>query len=858
MKTPKWFGFVLAVMLATQVWAQVNVTGASWPAPGTAATAGNAGIQTLTGSGTLTYVAAPASDLWPGAAATSLIRAAVNTRVTILVESQVFGGVVSAGAQGTQSIWVRARVTDPSLITDGQFSGLANNTTLNGKAAYTIMQPKKDLNQPGLSGGLFAYTYNGTDSTGTGMTEGGYCVRGDGVVTGANGSKPTMPFNKWVEVTMYRKAGGAATGYAGLAINGQLTSATNTYDTGTTAAQQNAFTLILEDFTGVEWEVGAMKTTLTTGGTIPALFTDTYRAPANHTRSRRWPVTYSALTTPVEAYNWTITRASASDLYAIRPYSLAKLGGPQRERIAAKVRLATAANVHTCTSTRDLGTPDYNAEGWAWFVWDDVMVQSGDYYFEINNAANAAVALGMFIDRNGLVYQTNSATGTPIAALPTGPIVVCVCMAVNSDGRRYFAILDKTTNHAGSTTSMKKIIHHGPLDEWTPAALGKVIFRSGYSTNGYIEFAGFTEHRYLAIAACDSFSENRFPAINWGYWTYTAVGSGVAPTVGQVISGQITVQAIDTTNRVILGTIADDWSSTTGTYTGGTITGVSATLNPIWMGTGTITGTPTVGQTFTETTSGATARLLITTALDTSLIVPTGMAAFQPLAGNLTGGQTMTGTGGGAPTFTGDIPVIGCQRSNLLNGTSATVYGVGQDAYAPAFLCPYDNGTAWVPDFVAAAGRGGRTAAEGHQGASVQGIPAVFLWYFGGIANSLTGATPADADALADGYTRAIVAECVSVAENDGYAVWESPTFGVTGVWAQTYARRTFDRAVPAITTAMANANTRRRIFIVPNLGFPGSDDGTHYNVAGASLQAARAATYRANPTSGGGDRSGR
>ncbi|HZW06369.1 MAG TPA: hypothetical protein VFF65_04530, partial [Phycisphaerales bacterium] len=222
-----------------------SIDGSAWTA-GMVVNAANVGVATIASSGTLSCVAASASDLWPNANAGCYIKASAGASLTVLIESATFGGSPSSGDKATHTWWVRAKRTDRGVsLVDGGF-GFLNNTTVNGKAIWDLISVKKDTNQPGFGGGLIMQSYNQTDSAGRGLTEAGPCVNADGSYNLA-ANLASMAFDQWTQLWRQRVAG--ASGYFNNGVNGQAIQRI-VFDAGTTAAQLNAFTMVFPALAG--------------------------------------------------------------------------------------------------------------------------------------------------------------------------------------------------------------------------------------------------------------------------------------------------------------------------------------------------------------------------------------------------------------------------------------------------------------------------------------------------------------------------------------------------------------------------------------------------------------------------------
>lgn len=908
----RWIGFVLlALSLAVSspaamgqalkyIYGNGAGTGSAtvWGTSGTA-TAANTDFNTLTSSGSLSFVAASASQLWQSAFAPSYIEATTGASITFRVDptsgaSGLFGaapaGVATVGA------WVYAELVDTTLA--GYAAPGAATTFIQEYLVGTIFPAWDGGTAPSISAlcyvirghsvensGILILPYNSTGNLSTLVANGFNATSGTAWQRTGGGFRetstdasivnselrPNIPFNQWVYIA--RKFLVGANGYGATFINGQMVSYQQKTSTTTVDANANNVSFFLPAITGVKWRLGEANSHRGTGHP----WIDFKKSvAANSTLLAHWPVTF-ANASPTEGQLWTTGGTAA----AVGVRNTSNLGfNDRRERVVAHM---AAAETFTLTATRDYGTLDYNAEGWAWVWFPHVLLSDVTGKIVVKNTSGTAVA-GVQFDQTGLWRTLGTADvaaidggrampigsttpGVDAAGLGDGPAACSVGFAFNSDGRVHVLVLDNTANSVTVSQSAKSTknptLFSAPLDNWTPAAIGDLLVSVTSNNRTTFECGGAAFYRYLPLAAMDSYSEGPHWGITFDYITWgTTVGSPTI-TAGTTVlthSNGVTTTLIqgDVPNRWAVGVTAGSrWpnesstlTSSTGTSSPGMQTAVASKC--VYIGTGAVTGTFARNETITGGTSGATAKLVMSGLLD-SLYISKNTLVLGGITGTFRHGETLTGGTSGATT-TANLPVIGRDQAAMLNGDSVVVYGALQDAFAATNYTPYmpTQTTEWGLHFAGTIGRAGRVWEQFVQGSGgMAHCPALAVYAFGGIANSCTRATTL-ALALEEGNEAAegLAVTAATVTGNDGLFFWELPTFGSTGGFTTTFARDCFNQYINESNMRLGRLDRYERVRII-NPGAPAFADGTHYSFPGAVTAAARQQTVRGLPRPG-------
>lgn len=857
--------------------ALTNVYGDLWPTSGVA-TAASVGINALTGTN-LQHI--QSLDLWQDSTSIGYVEGDTGTAISLRVDAPsgangLFGAAPANGDIGTVGFWIRAVRTDPTLAAHSSPSYLAFGATWNvgsqvagggaGLTVSTLAAVIKNAASPERGSGLVFLPFPGSGANGICAAEFGHVRSGNGVstLTASTALQANVPFERWVYVGL-RIVLGTQGKYA-LIINDQKVGEL-TLHTGTTDAQVNNLLFTLPALTGVKWQLGELNSYRGNGHPTFAI---KYRSPANHTLLRNCPVTFCG---GGEGENWTLATTGAAQ---IRGFATGVGFRHYRERIVASL---AAAQTVTLTSTKSYGAATYNDKGWMSLWFPEILLTPGTSgTVTVKNAGGATIAQ---VNWSGAGVWTN-ARGKNIAATGDGPCSCSLGISFNSDGRVAYLIVDNTRNSKATASSgatlSHPIVHAGPLDNWTPANFGEIVIAATASAQATVEFGGVSYHRYLAFAGIDSYTEGphgmySFDYISWSNahgFTIAAADLFTDPATGV----QTTVLVADNTNRwAVVATAGADWSNGTSitvtrtSTTLGTITGAAAAAKVTWMGATINSGTPARNDVVTEGTSGATAKFVMSGALDSNYVQP-NTYGLVPISGTLRGSLPLTFVGGAGATATGDVPQIGVYRACVLNGDSVIVYSALQDAGAAACVTLWDPAQGvgssgvgdWAVNFVGTLGRAGRRWGQFREAAgALAGSPSVLLWVFGGIANSLTLATSQGAaEAEADFAANCLISTQTMVTENDGLFIWQLPAFGTNFMFLNSHAGLAFSRFLARARRRSRAMNDLGRARIIGITRFSTSTDGVHPTFAGAGEDAGVGVVRSTSLPGGGGDRSSR
>jgi hypothetical protein len=870
----------------TDIYGDGVLSSPAWGTSGTA-NAANTGFNTLTSSGALNFVGAPASDLWPGAAAPSYIEGQANTSITVRIDpasgaNGLFTATPTDGAVGTYGMWVRAVPTDPDLAsyTFGNPTAPGGNifpfydsggASPTGQATLCyVWKGRSPRHNSGLV--LVPTVLAGTSVEHSVHRTGFYLRTANGAISASgysiSGFEPNVPLNRWVYLARSIKLGNPSTGYVAVFVNGQKVSEQTKTGFLLTDASANNCSFTLPALPGIKWQIGEANSHRGTGhrnidAKIPPV--------ANHTMTTHWPVTWASAT-PDEGEMWQ-TATTGTATVAVRA-SGHFFFSDRRENVVVGME---ASSTFTMTSTRDYGLPDYSAEGWFWVWFPDWLKAAGlTSALELKTTGGSSIAK-INIGADGTITATQGSATIPLGMLG-GPAnttaTFSVGIALNSDGRVHALVLDNTTNNLSlsATNARRKasIVASAPLNHWDGGStqLGDIVVTASASARTAFQVSGCGFFRYLPLAALDSYSEGPHDQVKLKYVTWTSeTGS---PTIAA--NTVITHSATSVAGTVVAGNLAARWAligtagaawpgdgtnnATTSTGTGSpTLVGISAGGAVQLVGVTVTSGTFQRGETVTGGTSGATARLCASGALDSTLIELNRMVLGNA-SGVFRAGETITGGTSGA-TATLDVPILSRDQACTLNGDSLTqTYSVMQDAHAASsltFFSPADPNQLALT-FAGTIGRAGRVGQEARQGAGGLGnAPSVLVYVFGGVANSVSRATTLAA-ALEEGREAAdgVIGLAAMVVENDGRFVWEEPAFLTGGGFLTPFARRCFDEYVARCRTGLAGINQKGRIQLA-SPGNPSTTDGVHYDAAGANTAAGNARDTRVTPTPGGG-----
>lgn len=833
--------------------ALTTVDSSAWPTSGTA-TAVTAGLTngSLTSSGSLTHVGS--TDLWQGgvtAGATGYIEATSGASITLRIDaasgaSGLFGAAPGSGDKGVSGFWVRAVMTDTTLAAFTGTPAYVAATTVYGStpAVNLLASVIKNTSATERGSGLALFVYPNSGVASVSCADMGYCRGMSGVadIVSTSSLKPNVPFGRWVFVQVRVVLG--ASGTYDLIINGQTVSSA-TVNTGTTDAVVNALSFSLPALTGIKWQIG-WDTVLpaswrSTGH--PALLASAstrfiFRAPANSPTDCHWPVTFSG---GGEGDCFTLT---GTGTVAPRPISPHIGSTDCNERLMGRL---AAGQSNLATTTKQYGTLQYGADGWAWVFIRNLSFSStvGSLVW-IKNTSGTTVA-DIRWDATGSFTQ---GTANFLFRFPSATALVNFDLGVafNSDGRVRYLVIDNTNNFNPTSSTLRHAPYSGPLDNWTPANIGDiVVFDSAGSQTAKPGFSGISFHKYLPVAWVDSYVENQHGLTSFIYIPYTSALPGGVTDGTTVATGSTTGINATVIAHGSGAAAADKWilcftnftwttDATLTLSTGGSLTGAGAAVFPTWMGVGTVTGTPVRSETWTETTSTATGKLLTSGVLD-PLYIPPNCFGLLPLTGLLRGGLGLTGAGGA--TCTGDHAQPGAYLAG--NSYSTKPYNNLRDCEAATVYTPYAQTdlAKWSIQVAGIMGRAGKTYTLAQPGTLVT-APALYGLFFGGIANALNAATtPALALTIAAREANAALSLMSSIVENDGIVYYEEPEFGTTYMFVVSDALACYNEFIRLMRAGIPRINRRGRIYVNSKTGtFPASDDGVHYNTAGASAKA--------------------
>lgn len=457
-----------------------------------------------------TYHTAATSDLWPGADPLSdgYIE---NDPTAVFPNFRIDSGgagTTGAGAKYIASYWMRA------VVVNATFPNMADldswrlyDFSDGGTQFFTAFSlRKRATGTAGYSGLCLATTI----------------ASGAGVATSVFGSTlaPAVPFNRWVKLAVWLKKGAAGTAEYGISINGQtIARIGSTADTVATFdvsgmsdfALDFMYAVFGNSLKDIKFQIGAMDSWSGTAypdfSDAPSANTSRFTTPARYDLGFHWPVCWVD-TSPQEGGNWAWTDTNGTPTRSLTSWSSSGTH-PWRKRY--KVLENTASDAGNLLTTRKIGTPPYSAEtGWATLFHPMFMLHgTGTATVDIYANDNTTVLHEFAFAPTTVKYNNGATAADVVCQLRGADLRFALAIHLNSDGRAAATVFQLTDNSGGTAgyTSYSQVDTFA-LDNWTPAALGKVrVSFSVPAAGDYVEFDGMSVHRWLTVGGVDSYSQ---------------------------------------------------------------------------------------------------------------------------------------------------------------------------------------------------------------------------------------------------------------------------------------------------------------------------------------------------------------
>lgn len=440
-----------------------NIAWAANPTSG-AATPGSTGLDTMTGG---THVGATAVDLPPGSTANGFVRGVADAALTFRVDATT---VPFNGGETHHWIrfWARANRNSTALAADNSFGYLHTLVNAGTKIRHEL-RVRNGTSADGLAHNLTEFVAGGT-------------LEGLGQAMAAL-NEASISFNRWTQfvVHMFNDAGAAV--YE-LIQNGVVVARLTAWDSVTelAAAISTQWTIILPAIAGITWDLGApidsWKGTDITVRRLTTVVPTLDRCPV------RWGM------------DWVNSAQGGSFTYAGVPVlttAFYAAGGTNPKR---RIATLTGAGTGAFTSIDNVGTPNYNEYGDAFFVFPMWYFPAGATgYFELQTVGGATL--------KRITYDgTNILEGATVLAACAAANRQSVTIYLNSDKSARWGTTDLTKDHGATLTQNH---FSGRLTDWTPQDVGKVVISVTVSGTP-CQVDGFFSGAWHSIAGMDSLS----------------------------------------------------------------------------------------------------------------------------------------------------------------------------------------------------------------------------------------------------------------------------------------------------------------------------------------------------------------
>lgn len=424
----------------------VTITGADWPTSG-AASAGTTGLNAITG---FTHVGS--TDVPEGSLATGYLESTEGQAANIKLEA-TGTGCASDNTEYWRTLFVRGVRSGNNLP--------SGSTT----AAESIGSPTQILlsftqvttNSPGFAFNLQVGT--------TADDAAGYVKRAR--YRDLSQAETMLGWGAWHKITIHIVRSSTIARYE-VFCGKKLVEAIN-MDLNTNVVWANqTLQFALPAWSGVKWQVCAPITSVATANSIGLRPDYSIEGSGNYVTKIFEPfgVTSTAYTDGIDFVS------SGTGTVAVDTEYLASGGqSPFRRRLS----MSGSGNAPVATSVDDIGTLPYNEYGWATVAFSDLYVPSGGVLnIQLRNAANDANAVLVQITGGSLfVSSANLCPWTVTSRF-------CLLLHLHEDGRAAYTLINLTLSPLTN-----KIVFSGPIADWTPQALGKLIYASvpGASAN---------------------------------------------------------------------------------------------------------------------------------------------------------------------------------------------------------------------------------------------------------------------------------------------------------------------------------------------------------------------------------------
>lgn len=425
---------------------------------GTTVTTNNSGESAATRfnlvGGTNTYRAFTANDPAPaGVNSNGYLETTESGTCYFQMESGAGSSfLASDGTDYFLTAWIRAERTENSLPGSDTSGNLVVAST-GGNIFSANVFLTNSTNAPTAGWGLYSVT--------VGSIGGSFSSLYD-----ANGVKPPLiKFGEWAKLTIHLHRNAAGSGAARVYVNGVLIVTLTGADTSNsviTWASQNLY-MLAPNIAGLRWNF----TEFSADDSVPTI-RPVYGLNESDSKISKVFMPWGAHASSVAGNFFTTTGGTSS---VGTEYSNA-IGRPMRRFLSVSAATCTA------TSIDDIGALPFNAQGWATIaVTDFYCPASGLLGIQLKNAANAANVLAFQFSASGgslSCYVTDSA-GTQYYILSGAPLSTArqlFMVHLNQDGRARWTLIDLTS----AANSTARVALSGPLQNWTPASLGKIAF----------------------------------------------------------------------------------------------------------------------------------------------------------------------------------------------------------------------------------------------------------------------------------------------------------------------------------------------------------------------------------------------